>query len=283
MMSNRDHFISESDSWRAQLAALIKQWEAPHITAIADILDLILKSEPVLSPLTSEDSIMLSIVVGDALKGVNIAEKYPAFFLRLLENKALLDDFLDTLNLLKQTQTNRLPPLPAPPSRDLSFLRKHPQPKVKEMITLTTGWRVTLQQTIRELQLLFFPLPPQFDTRERRGDSLEEDEWFPVFRKDVYMADTQWTLSLGGRMIDDIESSLSLDISVTPEEGVDEIPHLTATVQWGTYNDSITIGPRGRATFPPSPFDAILDENTNTIRADLQVTIEASHPPAAAL
>ena len=226
---------------------------------------------------------MLSIVVGDALKGVNIAEKYPAFFLRLLENKALLDDFLDTLNLLKQTQTNRLPPLPAAPSRDLSFLRKHPQPKVKETLTFPTGWRVTIQQTIRELQLLFFPLPIQFGEREMQDLSLEIEQWFTVFRKDVYVADMQWAMVLAGKTVDDMESSLSLDISVTPEEGVDEIPHLTATVQWGTYNDSITIGPRGRATFPPIPFDAILDENTNTIRADLQVTIEASHPPAAAL
>jgi hypothetical protein len=43
------------------------------------------------------------------------------------------------------------------------------------------------------------------------------------------------------------------------------------------------VGPRGRATFPSIPFDAIIDESNNTIKADLQVTVEASHQSAATL
>lgn len=285
-MNNQAHFNSESDDWRVQLAAFIKEWEEQtnDTAALDHILALIFSSTPISSPLTSEDSIMLSLVISDALNGVNIAEKYPTFFLRMLENKALLVDFLDTLNLLRQTRSESLPVLPAEPSRDLSFLRRRPQPEIKERHTSKEGWRVVLQQAIQQLENIFFT-PPSLQPATRKGIALplDEEQWFTLFRQEVSIDHEQWTVLLEGKAADDLEVSLNLDISVLPMADDATIPSLIATIQWGEYQDRTMIGPRGRATFSPVPLEVVLDESSDSIKAPLQVTVETFNESLASL
>lgn len=285
-MNNQEHFNFESDDWRVQLAAFIKEWDdkTSDTAALDHILALIFSSTPTSSPLTSEDSIMLSLVISDALNGVNIAEKYPTFFLRMLENKALLADFLDTLNLLRQTRSESLPVLPAEPSRDLSFLRQRPQPEIKERRTSKEGWRVVLQQAIQQLENIFFT-PPSLQPATRKGIALplDEEQWFTLFRQEVNIDNEQWTVLLEGKAADDLEVSLNLDISVLPIADDVVIPSLIATIQWGDYQDRTMVGPRGRATFSPVPLDVVLDVNSDRIKAPLQVTVETSTESFASL
>ena len=47
---------------------------------------------------------MLSLVVHDALEGVDISTHYPAFYQRMLADNELREAFLDTLDLLRREQ-----------------------------------------------------------------------------------------------------------------------------------------------------------------------------------
>lgn len=264
---------------QARLVSLVKQWEQSptDATAVARTLAQIINSKPTPLPITNEESNMLSLVVGDALQGINIARKYPIFFQRMLENQALLEDFLDTFDLLQQTQTESLAPLPGPISRDLSFLRQRPPVNPDVQSFPSQGWRVTWQQTMNALQDLFFPptLSPNLVTRRGLSLSLDEDDWFTLIRQELMVGDTQWTMVLEGKPIDESEVSLSVDISMIPMEDKDVTPDLVATLRWGAYEDKVEISSRGRATFSPIPLPLVLDESTQSVKADLHITVEA--------
>ncbi|MFZ0547291.1 MAG: hypothetical protein WAM60_17735 [Candidatus Promineifilaceae bacterium] len=65
---------------------------------------------------------MLSLIINDALDGVDISRHYPVYFERLLNDSVLREAFLDTLEILELTRAGKLEPLPGEPSNDLSFL-----------------------------------------------------------------------------------------------------------------------------------------------------------------
>ena len=51
---------------------------------------------------------MMSFMVSEAARGVDIAVRYPAFYRRLQEEPELQERFQDSLDLLLRTQTNTL-------------------------------------------------------------------------------------------------------------------------------------------------------------------------------
>lgn len=261
---------------QARLASLVRQWEQQESSTavVVSTLTKIIESKPIPLPVTTEESNMLSLVVGDALQGVNIAQKYSVFFLRMLENRILLEDFLDTFDLLQQTQKGTLAPLPAPLSHDLSFLHQH-MPVVQP--TSSQGWRITLQQTINQLQTIFFPQTLLSSSVFRQGLSLlqDEDDWFTLARQELVVGDAHWTMMLEGKPLDEDEQLLGLGLSIMPMEDTDMPPNLVATLNWGAYEDKAEINLRGRATFPPVPLSLVLDEATRLVKADLRVTVEA--------
>jgi hypothetical protein len=264
---------------QARLASLVRQWEqqASSSAVVAPTLAKIIESKPTPLPITSEESNMLSLIVGDALQGVNIAQKYPVFFLRMLENRTLLEDFLDTFDLLQETQTGNLAPLPAPPSRDLSFLRQR-DVSLTVQPTPSHGWLITLQQTINHLQTIFFPQTFSASPAFRHGVSLlqDEDNWFTLARQELIVGEAHWTMMLEGKSGDEDGMSLSLDISIIPMEDTDITPDLVAKLHWGAYEDTVELGSRGRATFSPIPLPLVLDETTQSVKADLHVTVEVN-------
>ena len=281
-MDSRENLFFGLVGLQARLASLVKYWAQTeaHSVVVADTLAKIIDSKPIPSPITDEESNMLPVVVGDALRGVNIAQKYPIFFLRMLENQSLLEDFLDTFDLLQQTQTGALATMPAPFSRDLSFLRRRRSVHLEVQPINASGWRVILQQTIDNLQSLFFPLTLSTDMQIRGGLSqlMDEDNWFTITREEVTVGESRWTLILEGKPADEDEVLLSLDVLVIPMTDTAITSTLVATLQWGTYDNQVQIGPRGRATFPPIPLDIVLDETTERVKAELQLTVEVVNP-----
>ncbi|MCL4868885.1 MAG: hypothetical protein KJ063_07960 [Anaerolineae bacterium] len=279
---DRSNLIITPGSLQARLAALVKQWEqeGTHSAAASQLLALIINSKPAPADITDEDSIMLSLIFSDLLKGANIAQKYPIFFLRLLENQTLLEDFLDAVDSLRQTEKGVVPDLPGELSHDLSFLRPRPHPNLVLKPAFAQGWRLTLQQTVADLQAFFFPPPVQPALAVRRGLSLplDEDDWFTLFRQEVMVADVPWTIMLEGKSMMGAEISLSVDVSVVPMLEQTEMPSLLATLQWGHYHDQVLVGPYGRATFPPIPLDLVVDEEAEVVKSDIQLVVEMLQP-----
>src|SRR5688500_1184411 len=99
---------SESADWvREKLAALRANLEKGEgWPASADrLLDDLRAAGQEPEPLTDEDMALVSLVLGDALLGVDVAARYPRFFEKLLANEGLRDAFLDGLILLEETET----------------------------------------------------------------------------------------------------------------------------------------------------------------------------------
>src|SRR5688572_17786521 len=98
---------------------------------------------------------MLSLVVHDALEGVDISVRYPAFYQRMLADNELREAFLDSLDLLRRSQVGQLLPLPQPASEDLSFLRaRSSEPRIE--YTTNGRWRILWQRTIADIQAILF-------------------------------------------------------------------------------------------------------------------------------
>ncbi|MEI2611240.1 MAG: hypothetical protein V9G20_21625 [Candidatus Promineifilaceae bacterium] len=107
---------SALESLSQQWATLLQKWQREKkipVGAVSLLIE-IFHHKPTPLPVTDEDAAMLSLVVSEALQGINIAQKYPGFFLRLIENQTLLEDFLDSFDILLRSKEGALEPLPSP-------------------------------------------------------------------------------------------------------------------------------------------------------------------------
>jgi hypothetical protein len=217
------------------------------------------------------DSEMLSLVVSEVLKGVDISIRYPAFYRNILNDDNLRQAFIDALGSIeneKQSETVVLPLLSKPA---LTFLSQRPQQPA--IIKLGAAkWRTIWRQSIEQLQTVFSP--PELAYRS--DPSLYEDPWITLLRDDVEVAGSQYTVVLECSPAEtDDALAVSFNIAVTLEIPIEstQIP-LEATLQWGSYNETIAISEEGRSKFPDVPLATILDEGLQNVKAELSLTLE---------
>lgn len=219
------------------------------------------------------DDDMLSLMVNEALKGVDITAQYPDFYQELLTNAALREAFLDVLTLIEKDERGLLAALPNGPVTSLDFLAK-PSRQLDEKTGTGQSWLMTWQRTINDLQALFSP--PE---RAYRADpSLTEDPWFTLLQEEFQANQAQYAVVLECALLDD-QSALStvLDIAVTFKglEKLDVFP-LKATLHWGVYQESLLIEKEGRLKFAEIPLDIPFDDTFENITANLDFTLEAA-------
>ena len=275
---SRDSSVSlEPDGLSAQFATLLQHWQttgAMPVEAIA-LLNEILDDEPDLSRSLNEENNMLSLVASDAASGVNIAQKYPRFFLRLLENSLLLEDFLDILDVVYKARRKQDILLPHSPSSELSFLpTKTAPPLASVIVAAKTITQTFLQESINQLnKRLFVPQQPALAMRRVLSLPLDEDAWFTLLRQEVVLGQGRWQIRLEGTPHDHEVSSLRLELGMVPMLDLEEIPPIEATVRWGSYEEQRRLDDRGRAVFPPISLNTIIDEEAETVKADLLMDI----------
>lgn len=221
-----------------------------------------------------ENAAVLSLIVSEVLNGVDIAERYPALFRRVLEDEELRQAFLDALEAMESGRQEAQPPLDTP-QHTLDFLKAAaPQPSIE--YASPAKWRMVWQQTIDQLESLFFPASaPQ--PAYRSIDDLE-DPWFTLFRSDVEVAQAQLSVALEAIWMADPSDTLRVEVAVgfTPDPGepAAQLPDLSARLTWGQYEEAVTITRRGRATFPRLPLNLVRDESTQRFTASLHFTLE---------
>ncbi|HNB54716.1 MAG TPA: hypothetical protein PK530_22395, partial [Anaerolineales bacterium] len=131
--------------------------------------------------ITETDLELLSLVVNDALNGVDIQKQYPAFYKRLVEEPGLRDAFLDVLEMAEEGENEELElELPEPISKKLAFLAD-PDP-VSIVEQLTDRWRVTWQQSTAYLNTVFLSRKLAFGYRNQAH---EEKPWFVLLHEQV--------------------------------------------------------------------------------------------------
>lgn len=249
---------------KGQLAGLHKREEWPHTA------DQLLQhiTEPG-RPVTAEDEDMLSLVVNDALQGVDIIEQYPDFYQKLLADAELRQGFLDALDLLERSEAGELSSLPQMPAPDLTFLQKAVLPKPVVEQPTPGKWRVTWQVLQEQLSSLFTPASLAY-----RSSYMDlEDEGTVLLRSQVEVGDAQFDVFLEAiRAVDD-PAYLHLYLSATPLSDM-PLPAMEAHLQWGALQQTAVIDQYGRARFQPFPLTAVVDETKQAFRADLQLALE---------
>jgi len=220
------------------------------------------------------DSEMLSLVVSEVLKGVDISMRYPAFYRNMLNNDDLRQAFVDALGSIESQPQSETVFLPLVAGPSLDFLsQRHQQPAIIKIGA--DKWRTVWRQTIEQLQSIFSPAELAY----RSDPSLYEDPWITLFRDDVEVAGSQYTVMLECTPAVETDDALSVsfNIAVILEASVDTpLVPLEATLQWGAYNETIDVCEEGRARFPDVPLSTILDEEMENVIVELSLTLEST-------
>ncbi|MDV7392161.1 hypothetical protein RZS08_12430, partial [Arthrospira platensis SPKY1] len=156
---------------------------------------------------------MLSIIVNDALDGVDIASRYPDFYRRMLAHSELHEAFLDALSVLEMDAAGELAPLPVAPVFD--FLQPAAAPgstRDADSPTISLAspqrWRVRWRQSRARLQALLSPPGAQLAYRD--ATTFLEEASYQLLRDDVRIGDQQLEVLLEGTLTPDAPDYLQL-------------------------------------------------------------------------
>jgi hypothetical protein len=219
-------------------------------------------------PITAEDNEVLSLLVDETLKGVDIKTQYSDSYRRLLSNPELRQMFLDTLESLEAEKEGRLEPFPVAGEPNLSFLKDK---KPENQPSGRASWQISLQRTIEQLQNIFSP--PQLVYRA--DANLFDDSWFTVLREEVELGGSSYSILLECGISEETDEALSasLNIAMTLESTASPESPIYATLRWGQYTETLTMAGEGRARFPDIPFSAAFDQQNQEITSDLDLVL----------
>ncbi|MFO7585252.1 MAG: hypothetical protein R6W69_11025 [Anaerolineales bacterium] len=221
--------------------------------------------------ITQEDNEMLSLLIDESLKGVDIKTQYPDSYRRLLSNPELRQMFLDTLESLEAQKEGRLEPFPVAEKSSLAFLKDKTPRTDESQQSEQASWQISLQRTIQQLQNIFSP--PQL--AYRADASLFDDSWFTVLREEIELGGSSYSILLECGISEETDEALSasLNIAMTLESTASQGSPIYATLHWGKYTEMLTIAEEGRARFPDIPFSATFDQQNQEITSDLDLVL----------
>jgi hypothetical protein len=216
---------------------------------------------------------MVSLIVDETIKGVDIKIRYPDFYQKLLSNTELRQVFLDTLESIEAEKQGEMVALPSGDKPNLAFLtRKSQQPGIHKLDR--DRWQIILQKTIQQLQDIFSGGPA---LAYRSDANLFDDSWFTLARGEVELEGTSYSILLECGISKETEEALSafLNIAMTLETANASLPTpIHVTLQWGKYSETLTIAKEGRTRFPDIPFSDSFDAQDQKIIAGLDLILE---------
>lgn len=218
------------------------------------------------SEVSEHESNSLSLMVDEALKGVDIRSHYPTFYTRLLKSFALRQQFIEAILLLKQPALPEAESLFAVTHADLAFLHSpSPAPHMGE-----TQWHVILQQTKEQLMSVFFPPRVVF----RAGAAALADAHYTLLRSEFAVNQTLYTLLLESTLHENRADALALFLNVAVSDG--SLRPMHASLHWGGYAAEATLSAEGRTRLPDLPISAAFDVDQQQIQADLNLTLTSA-------
>jgi hypothetical protein len=261
-----------SADWvREKIAALRAMLEAGEWPATADrLLDDLRAAGEEPAALTDEDMAMLSLVLGDALQGVDVATRYPRFFEKLLANEGLREAFLDGLTLLDEREMFAPPGTVPADTLPPGFLRT---PVTTAVVEADDGgwWRAEWLQLKGTLEWLFSPRQQAPGMAWRSAEGGMEEGYRTLLRSETLVGEQILYVALDGRQPMEKPNVLEVVLMVAAD-GEGKIGPLRARLEWGEYEDTAVLDEWGEATFAPVPLEAVWEEG---MTADLRLTVES--------
>jgi hypothetical protein len=222
------------------------------------------------------DDIMLSVVVSDAMDGVDIADRYPEFYRSMLQNPELFQEFLDTINLLEADKAGILDDVPA---AAVIVPEKRPMDAEPEVVLNgPRAWIARWMKGVDQLSSIFLDFGPVLQPGYRKGWGMLDEHSMSLISSHLTVDKTELGVRLTAALSDDPDSmDLQLMVALLDDEESDAVRSfsLMASVQWGNYHQTSAIDEDGRAYFPPLPISAITDRSGEKINTNLQLML---HP-----
>ena len=218
--------------------------------------------------MSEDDEEMLSLVIDDFSKGVDIRSRYPIFFDRLLENPRLRTAFLDTLEIIAQAGSGEPDPVGAT-STNLDFLASQlPKPTIE---LTADSWRAAWQLDALTLRRLFSPLAGELV----RGDDLLEDPWFVLVRSEMQVAGLRLLVNLEAAQDIDEPGTLNLQLAVFETDPASPpAPALEASISWNAYQHTIPLREIGPTQFPAVAIEDVMDPRSGAFTGDIHLLLQ---------
>ncbi len=215
---------------------------------------------------SDEDNDMLSIVINDALSGIDIIKKYPNFYSQMLVNKELRTAFLDTLDILEQSRAGELPEYSGPAIIDLSFLQEvTSKPLIRK--SLKDKWALIWHRSVEQLQNMFNigTLQPV----EIRRSGLDES-YINILHSQVELDDQELEVRLDASQSIAEPENLDLILAVFAPEEFDR--QFEVVISWGDYRQTAEIDKYGLAKLAPLKTNQVIN-NLGELIHDLELRL----------
>lgn len=200
---------------------------------------------------------MLSIVVNDALTGIDIMTKYPTFYARMLADKDLRTAFLETLELLELSWSGNLPDFAEPLDFNLDFLNDmRPEP-----VFMKLGkhqWQLNWYRPAAQLLKIFKVASLLPEETSHQNDWQTEKNHTTLLQGLLEIEDEDIEIRLDIAKAADDSGTLNLTFIVFASAKL--VNGLEATVVWGNYMETIELDDYGFARFPPLKNKQIFDQ-----------------------
>jgi hypothetical protein len=257
MSREDDDALSPEQEWRARQEATEQLLR--HLSKTAVVPD-------------AEDEEMLSLLINDALQGVDVTRRYPVLYRRILAIPELREAFFDAMDLLQKSRSGQLETIPGGPSEDLSFLNEFMPVDAVTTREGSGGERLLWHRSREQMQALFDIFAPFLQLAPFRLDeelgaiTLLQAAWPPESGR--------LTLQLEAWQGQGHEDALHLALVALALEarGSSPLPGLQADLEWADYQGSARFDCQGRADLPVMPISAVLDEN-GRVKADLRLIV----------
>jgi hypothetical protein len=254
-------------SERKQKSHPIKKSDA--VKRLAD--DLASLNQDMALPESIGDEEMLSLIVEEANKGIDISSRYPTFYKKLLNHPDLLQAFLDVLDSIEDEEQNQPIPWADSTAVKLDFLAGSVTQPIIEW--LGDIWKIHWRRTIDQLQAVF----SHSELAYRSDPGASDDLWFILLRDEIALDGSLYSIALECTFSDEQQHALTPFLNVAVTVGsVTKRPAfpIRISLQWGTYMAAIQIGEEGRVKFPNIPLPAMFDKEYENVNAELNLTIE---------
>ena len=274
-MDRDDNDLHAPDWVKRRLDRLRRQLEAGETPPGLERLWRDLDAATPAGGVDENEEAMLSLVLNDALKGIDISDRYPDFYRRMLADANLRYAFLESLAILMRDAAGELEPLPQAPGHDLAFLEEQALEPAVTVAAEGQGWRITWHHTLETLRVLFSAAPPAAAPAYPSGRGPLEDDVLTLLRSNVAVAELELDVVLEVIRPAATPGELHPFLMVTPESAT-ALPALCGTLDWGTYSETVAVTAVGVARFPAIPLPAILDEREETLSGTLTLTVETT-------
>lgn len=212
----------------------------------------------------SPDDNSLDMVVDQALKGVDIRQKFPTFYRKLLQSRSLRTQFIDaiTLNVNYKQMTQSLPQNKA--TLDFSFLHNN--------LRQLSGWPVFLKQEKSQLMDIFFPAQVVY----RDGGNVGSKLIYTLLRKDFVLKQTSYTVLLESSLAEDEAEVLHPCLNLTVNQaGTTKAFPLQASLRWGDYSSELLLNEEGKHPLPDIPLSAVFTADLDQVKSDLFLSLNS--------